>query len=197
QINDDDIARLARHGVHILHCPDSNLKLASGICPVAALDKADVNVAVGTDGAASNNDLDMLGEMRLAALLAKGASGDPEAVPAARALSMATIHGARALNVDTSLGSIEIGKQADLAAICLDSLETQPVHDVISQLVYATPRSQVTDVWVAGRCVMADRTLLSIDEHALMAQTQRWGQRIAAIGDAGRTAQDDSVASAQ
>ena len=181
QINDDDIARLAENGVHILHCPDSNLKLASGICPVAKLDAAGVNVCIGTDGAASNNDLDLFGEMRLAAMLAKGVSVDPEAVPAARALSMATIHGARALGMQDQIGSLEVGKQADLCAIRLDEFETQPVHDVISQIVYATPRSQVSDVWVAGQPLLRERRLSIIDESQLMQQTRDWGERIQSI----------------
>lgn len=192
QINTRDVARLARNGVHILHCPDSNLKLASGISPVAALDAAGVNVCIGTDSAASNNDLDMMGEMRLAAMLAKGASGDPEAVPAARALSMATIHGARALDMDNTLGSIEAGKQADLAAIRMDQIETQPLHDVISQLVYATPRSQVSDVWVAGQQLLDQRQLTTLDESLLMKQTQRWAGRIHAI-DAAANTQSNAV----
>jgi len=181
QIDSTDIVRLARAGVHVAHCPDSNLKLASGICPVAELDAAGVNVCIGTDGAASNNDLDLLAETRLAALLAKGTSGNPEAVPAARALSMATIHGARALGMEDRIGSIEPGKQADLAAIRLDCIETEPVHHVISQLVYAAPRSQFTDVWVAGRRLLNDRTLTTLDDHELLDQTRSWRQRIAAI----------------
>ena len=181
QIDSTDIGRLARAGVHVAHCPDSNLKLASGICPVAELDAAGVNVCIGTDGAASNNDLDLLAEARLAALLAKGTSGNPEAVPAARALSMATIHGARALGMEDRIGSIEPGKQADLAAIRLDCIETEPVHHVISQLVYAAPRAQFTDVWVAGRRLLNDRTLTTLDEDALLEQTRSWRQRIAAI----------------
>lgn len=179
QLTGADIERIARCGVHVLHCPDSNLKLASGICPVAALDRAGVNVCIGTDGAASNNDLDMFGEMRLAAMLAKGTSGDPEAVPAARALSMATIHGARALGMEDRIGSIEAGKRVDLAAVRLDCLETQPVHNVISQLVYAAPRSQVSDVWVDGRRVLHERELTTLDEAELMDQCRFWQQRIA------------------
>ncbi|MBY6205366.1 TRZ/ATZ family hydrolase [Halomonas denitrificans] len=179
QLTPSDVERVARAGVHILHCPDSNLKLASGICPVARLDRAGANVCLGTDSAASNNDLDLLAEMRLASLLAKGTSGDPEAVPAARALSMATIHGAKALGMDDRIGSIEPGKQADLAAIRLDAIETQPVHNVISQLVFAAPRSQVTDVWVAGRRLLDDRQLTTLDEDGLLARTARWRQRIA------------------
>ncbi|NKI36018.1 TRZ/ATZ family hydrolase [Wenzhouxiangella sp. XN79A] len=181
QLSAADILRLARAGVHVVHCPDSNLKLASGICPVAELDAAGVNVCIGTDGAASNNDLDLLAETRLAALLAKGRSGNPEAVPAARALSMATLHGARALGMEDRIGSIEAGKQADLAAIRLDCIETEPVHHVISQLVYAAPRCQFTDVWVAGRRLLNDRSLTTLDEAALLTQTRNWRQRIATL----------------
>ncbi|MBS3743424.1 MAG: TRZ/ATZ family hydrolase [Wenzhouxiangellaceae bacterium] len=184
QIDAGDIPRLARAGVHVIHCPDSNMKLASGICPVADLDAAGVNVCIGTDGAASNNDLSLLAEMRQTALLAKVSSGNPEAVPAARALSMATIHGARALGMEDEIGSIAPGKQADLAAIRLDRIETQPVFDVISQIVYAVPDSQVTDVWVAGRRVVESRELTTLDEAEVLESCREWQQRIStAIGD--------------
>jgi 5-methylthioadenosine/S-adenosylhomocysteine deaminase len=179
QLSDADLPRLARAGVHVVHCPDSNMKLASGICPVAALDRAGVNVCIGTDGAASNNDLSLLAEMRQTALLAKVASGDPEAVPAARALSMATIHGARALGLDDRIGSIEPGKRADLAAIRLDRIETQPVYDVISQIVYAAQDSQVSDVWVDGRRLLDSRRLMTLDEDEILESCGHWRQRIA------------------
>ncbi|MEX0915049.1 MAG: TRZ/ATZ family hydrolase [Wenzhouxiangellaceae bacterium] len=178
QITGDDIARLARAGVHVVHCPDSNMKLASGICPVADLDAAGVNVCIGTDGAASNNDLSLLAEMRQTALLAKAFSGNPEAVPAARALSMATIHGARALGMEDAIGSIEAGKQADLVAIRLDRIETQPVYDVISQIVYAVPDAQVTDVWVAGRKLVDARELTTLDEAEVLDSCREWQARI-------------------
>lgn len=179
QIDDDDIRRVARHGVHVLHCPASNLKLASGICPVARLDEAGVNVAIGTDGAASNNTLDMFAEMRLAALLAKGASGDPEAVPAVRALSMATLNGARALGLADRIGSIEPGKAADFAAVSLDDPGTLPVHNVISQLVYAAGRHQVSDVWVAGRRVVRDGQVETLDRDEIARQSGLWQARLA------------------
>ncbi|MDT8450927.1 MAG: TRZ/ATZ family hydrolase [Wenzhouxiangellaceae bacterium] len=185
QIDDRDIARLVRRGVHVIHCPDSNMKLASGICPVAALDAAGVNVGIGTDGAASNNDLSLLAEMRQTALLAKVSSGDPEAVPAARALAMATIHGARALGLEDEIGSIEPGKQADLAAIRLDRIETQPVYDVISQIVYAAQDCQVTDVWVAGRRLLERRELKTLDRDEILDSCRDWRQRIATAIDAG------------
>ena len=180
QIEGDDIPRLADAGVHIVHCPDSNMKLASGVCPVAALDAAGVNVCIGTDGAASNNDLSLLAEMRQTALLAKVSSGDPEAIPAARALSMATYHGARALGLEKEIGSIEAGKQADLAAIRLDRVETQPVYDVVSQIVYAVPDNQVTDVWVGGRQLLSDRVMTTLDEAEILQSCRDWQVRISA-----------------
>ncbi len=160
------------------------MKLASGICPVAALDRAGVNVCVGTDGAASNNDLSLLAEMRQTALLAKVSSADPEAVPARRALSMATLHGARALGMEDRIGSIEPGKCADLIAIRLDRIETQPVYDVISQIVYAAQDSQVTDVWVNGRRLLESRCLTTLDENEILESCGDWQQRIAQAIDA-------------
>ena len=178
QLSDSDMDRVARAGVHVAHCPASNLKLASGICPVAALDRRQVNVAIGTDGAASNNTLDMFAEMRLTALLAKGASGDPEALPAARVLSMATINAAKALQMADQIGSIEAGKQADLVAVRLDSLETWPVHNVISQLVYACSRHQVDSVWVAGQTVYRQGQLVNLDLGQLRGKAQEWRRRL-------------------
>lgn len=178
QLNDRDMDRIASAGVHVLHCPASNLKLASGICPVAGLDQRGVNIAIGTDGAASNNTLDMFSEMRLAALLAKGASGDPEAVPAARALSMATLNGAKALGLDHEIGSIEVGKQADLVAVRLDELPTSPIHNVISQLVYACSARQVDSVWIAGQSVYQGGVPAHLDLDALHAQTRDWQRRL-------------------
>ncbi|WP_376696027.1 TRZ/ATZ family hydrolase [Wenzhouxiangella sp. EGI_FJ10305] len=178
QLDDADIARLARAGVHVLHCPASNLKLASGICRVAELDAAGVNVAIGTDGAASNNTLDMFAETRLAALLAKGASGDPEAVPAERALSMATINGARALGQDDRIGSIEVGKRADMAAVDLSAMATSPVHHVISHLVYAASRNQVSDVWIEGRRVVERGELTTLDIERTAREATQWGRRL-------------------
>jgi 5-methylthioadenosine/S-adenosylhomocysteine deaminase len=187
QLDDADIARLARLGVHVLHCPASNLKLASGICRVSDLDAAGVNVAIGTDGAASNNTLDMFAETRLAALLAKGASGDPEAVPAERALSMATINGARALGQDDRIGSIEVGKRADLAAVDLSAMETAPVHHVISHLVYAASRQQVSDVWVDGRRLLERGTLTTLDAERTAREAEQWGRRLLESDQAGAT----------
>jgi 5-methylthioadenosine/S-adenosylhomocysteine deaminase len=153
--------------------------LASGFCPVHKLTQAGVNVALGTDGAASNNDLDMLGEMRTAALLAKGVARDATAIPAHAALRMATLNGARALGLDDHIGSLVPGKAADLTAIDLTSLESQPVYDPASQIVYSATREQVTDVWVNGKRLLADRTLTTLDEQSIMRNAQTWRDKIA------------------
>lgn len=179
QLTEAEIAHLAESGAHVLHCPESNLKLASGFCPVAALSRAGVNVALGTDGAASNNDLDMFGEMRTAALLAKAVSGDASAVPAEEALRMATINGARALGLEHEIGSLEPGKAADIVAVHVGDLETRPLFHPASQLVYACGRHQVTDVWIAGRQVLKNRRLTTLDEAQLRARTDDWALRIA------------------
>ncbi len=180
QLEEAEIFRLAETGSHVLHCPESNLKLASGFCPVARLDAAGVNLALGTDGGASNNDLDMFGELRSAALLAKGVAGDAAALPAHRALRMATIDGARALGLDALTGSLETGKAADLIAVDLDTIETQPLYDPVSQLVYAGGRQQVSHVWVDGRQLLRERHLTSLDETELRRSAAAWGARITA-----------------
>jgi 5-methylthioadenosine/S-adenosylhomocysteine deaminase len=173
-----EIEAAKQQNVSVVHCPESNLKLASGFCPVPALLKAGVNVALGTDGAASNNDLDMLGEMRSAALLAKGASGDATALPAHAALEMATLNGARALGLEEHIGSLKPGKAADAAAIDLSGIASQPVYDPISQIVYTAARDQVTDVWVAGRRVLAGRSLATLDEEAILLKAREWRDKI-------------------
>ncbi len=181
QLDERDMDQVAQAGVHVLHCPASNLKLASGICPVASLVQRGVNICIGTDGAASNNTLDMFAEMRLAALLAKGYSGNPEAVPAEQALAMATINAARALGLEEQIGTLDAGKQADLIAVSLDRIETLPVHHVISQLVYATGRHQVRHVWVAGRQVVREGELLSLDIDRIKSETATWQRRLQRI----------------
>ncbi len=180
QLSDDEITRLAKSGSHVVHCPESNLKLASGFCPVAKLLKAGVNVALGTDGAASNNDLDMFGEMRSAALLAKAVAADASAVPAATALSMATINGARALGIDAETGSLEPGKAADFTIVNLGGINSQPLYNPISQLVYATGRDKVSDVWVAGKHVVKDATLTTMNEAIIRQKAIEWGKKIMA-----------------
>jgi 5-methylthioadenosine/S-adenosylhomocysteine deaminase len=149
-LNDTEIKQLAEYGCSVAHCPSSNLKLASGIAPITEFVKQGINVGLGTDGAASNNRLDMFAEMRLAALLAKGQSYDATAVSAYQALEMATINGARALGLDDKIGSIEVGKMADLCAVKLSDIETQPCFDPMSHLVYVAGREHVSHVWVQG-----------------------------------------------
>ena len=149
-LNQAEIKLLAEHGCSIAHCPSSNLKLASGIAPITECSRNGINIGLGTDGAASNNRLDMFTEMRLAALLAKGQSGDATAISAHQALEMATINGAKALGMDDKIGSIEIGKLADLTAVRMNDLTMQPCFDPISHLVYVVGREQVSHVWVSG-----------------------------------------------
>jgi 5-methylthioadenosine/S-adenosylhomocysteine deaminase len=179
QLEDGEIARLAEVGASVVHCPESNLKLASGFCPVAKLLDAGVNVCLGTDGAASNNDLDMIGEMRSAALLAKGVAGRADAVTADQVLAMATINGARALGLAEETGSIEVGKWADLCCVDLGRPATWPVYEPVAQLVYAATRDHVTDVWVAGRRMVAEGRLTRIDAAAVARQAEDWRRRIA------------------
>ncbi|WP_150050110.1 TRZ/ATZ family hydrolase [Methylomonas rhizoryzae] len=178
QLSDEEIGFYAQTGGHIVHCPESNMKLASGFCPVAACLKAGINVALGTDGAASNNDQDMLAEMRVAALLAKGVSGDASAVSAAQALQMATLNGAKALGLDAAIGSLLPGKQADLVAIDLSEVETQPVFNPLAQVVYAASRHQVSDVWVAGKRLLNKRQLTTLDLEELRGRAAIWQQRL-------------------
>ncbi|NGY06180.1 TRZ/ATZ family hydrolase [Solimonas terrae] len=178
QLTDEEIDDAARHGVHIAHCPESNLKLASGFCPVDKLLRAGVNVGIGSDGAASNNDLDLLGEMRSAALLAKAVGGNPAALAAPAALKMATLAGARALGLDSEIGSLLAGKSADCIAIDLSASATQPVYNVLSQIVYAAGRDQVSDVFVAGRALLRNRQLTTIDEAAAIARAAEWQRKI-------------------
>lgn len=173
-LNEAEIESLAGHGCHVAHCPASNLKLASGIAPVAALARAGVNLGLGTDGAASNNRLDLFAEMRLAALLAKGASGDAAALPAAAALRMATLDGARALNLDDTIGSIVPGKRADLVAVDLSGLAAQPMFDPVSHLVYVAGREHVTHVWVDGQLKLQGRRLVHLDTADLAARAAYW-----------------------
>jgi len=178
-VTDDEIALFADAGVVVAHCPRSNLKLADGIAPIAAFRNAGVTVALGTDSAASNNVMDMLGEMRTAALLAKAKAQDATAIPAAQALRMATLDGAEALGLADSIGSIEAGKWADLACIDLLYINSQPLYDPISQLVYTVQPQQVSDVWVAGKHQVDNGSLTHIDVDELLQRTAEWQHRIA------------------
>jgi 5-methylthioadenosine/S-adenosylhomocysteine deaminase len=179
QIDESDIALLRERGAHVIHCPESNLKLASGFCPVDRLQQAGINVALGTDGAASNNDLDMFGEMKMAALLAKTVSGNAAALDAHAALRMATLNGAKALGIDELVGSLEVGKRADIAAVSLGDLELQPVYNPASHLVYASVGHRVTHVWVDGDCLLDHRVLQTIDEAAIRGRAAAWQKKIA------------------
>jgi len=183
QLEDHEIARLASRGAHVVHCPESNLKLASGFCPVQKLLNAGVNVALGTDGAASNNDHGMFGEMHTAALLGKAVAVDASAVNAAQVLRMATLGGARALGLEGAIGSLEPGKAADITALHLDTLETQPLYHPVSQLVYAAGREHVSDVWVAGRHLLKDRVLTTLDQTAILKKARAWAEKIQAADE--------------
>ena len=177
-LEDAELDILAREGVSVAHCPSSNLKLASGIARVADMRRRAINVGLGTDGAASNNRLDAMTEMRTAALLAKAASGDAAAVGAAEALEMATLGGARALGLDGAIGSIEPGKWADLAAVELSCLETLPLFDPVSHLVYAAGREHVTHAWVAGETRLEERRLVGLDAQDLHDKAVWWQHRL-------------------
>lgn len=178
QLVAEEIDALARAGASIVHCPRSNLKLASGACPVAALLAAGVNVALGTDGAASNNSLDLWSEIDCAALLAKLVANDATAVPAATALRMATINGARALGLESEIGSIETGKAADVICIAMSDPAMQPVLDPVSHLVYAASREHVSDVWVAGEHLVADGQHMRLDVNDVCGRAARWAERL-------------------
>lgn len=178
QLTDADITLLNENGASVVHCPESNLKLASGFCPVAKLHKAGVNVALGTDGAASNNDLDMLAEMRTAALIGKAVAGDASAVPALQALEMATLNGARALGMEDSIGSLEPGKLADIVAIRMNSFNAMPVYNIISHLVYSTQSNQVSHVWVGGKLLVEGGQLTTIDTQKLHSNVLVWQAHI-------------------
>jgi 5-methylthioadenosine/S-adenosylhomocysteine deaminase len=177
-LTDEEIALVVSTGMHIAHCPESNLKLASGFCPVEKLRRAGAALAFGTDGAASNNDLDMLGEMKTAALLAKAVAGDASALSAPQALSMATIGGARALGLADKIGSLEVGKQADMIALRFDELDALPVYHPISHIVYANHRRQVSDVWIAGVRRVQNGELIDVDMARIKANALMWGERI-------------------
>jgi len=172
QLTSEDIELVVKSGINVVHCPQSNLKLGNGFCPVTALTRRGVNVALGTDSAASNNDLDMLDELRMGALLAG------PAMTAHQWLRIATLNGARALNMVDQTGSLVAGKWADICCIELNDVYTLPVHDVAAAIVHSANRSNVSDVWVAGRRVLADRALTRQDLPDLLLRTQRWQERI-------------------
>lgn len=179
QINDDDIALLQQTGAHIIHCPESNLKLASGFCPVDKLLKAGINVALGTDGAASNNNVDMFGEMHTAALLGKAVAEDAAALNAQQVIEMATINGAKALGIDEDTGSLEVGKCADIIAIALDDIDHAPQHDILSQIIYTHNGHRVSHSWVNGLLLMQERKLTTVNINDIADKSKAWQQRLA------------------
>ena len=177
-VGPDEIRQLADAGVSAVHCPESNLKLGSGIAPVERFRHAGIRVALGTDGAASNDDLDLLGEMRTAGLLAKGAGGDPTALPAGELIRMATLEGARALGLETEIGSLEVGKSADCIAIDLSAPATTPCHDPVAQIVYAATRNQVSHVWIAGTPRVVDGRLVPDELEDILSTARNWEDRL-------------------
>lgn len=176
-LNDSDIALMARHNVHMAHCPTANLKLGSGMAPSSQLHAAGINIALGTDGAAGNNRLDLLSEARLAGLLAKGMEQNPGLFPAHSLIYMATLGGARALGLQDQIGSLAIGKRADLCAIALDSTATLPVFDPASQIIHCAGREHVTHVWVDGQCVVKKKHLTEISHGEIYAKAKTWENR--------------------
>lgn len=178
QLTDSDIELLQKTGTHVTTCPESNLKLVSGFCPVQSLLDAGVNVSLATDGAASNNDLDMFSEMRTMALLEKAVSKNPMAVSAEDALQIATLNGAKAMGLADKIGSIEPGKLADVIAVDFDSFSTQPIYNPISHLVYAMNSQQVSDVWVAGKRLLENKRLTTLNEADILEKAKAWKARI-------------------
>ncbi len=178
QLQDDEIELFAQSGANVAHCAESNLKLASGFSPIVKMLEAGINVSIGTDSAASNNDLDMFSEMRTAALLAKGVAGNASALPAATALRMATYNGAVALGISEDTGSLEIGKYADITALDLGGIESQPIYHPISQLVYASSRNMVSDVWIAGKQVVKSGELTTLDHDQILSDSAHWQNNV-------------------
>ena len=178
QVSADEDHLIWQNDCSVVHCPESNLKLASGICPTARLLAKGINVSLGTDGAASNNDLDLLAEARTAALLSKVFTQDASTLPAAQVLHMATLGGAKALGLEKQLGSLAVGKQADMIAIHLNELHLQPIYNPISQIVYAAKGSDVEHVWIRGEAVMRNKKLLTLNEQDILQNAKAWQQKI-------------------
>lgn len=178
QVSDEDLEMISLTNTSVIHCPKSNMKLASGICPVSNLQEADVNVGLGTDSAASNNGLNMLEEMRFASLLSKVSTGDATALSAQRSLEIATLGGAKSLGIDAEIGSLETGKQADMVSIPIDNLSSAPIYNVISQIVYAIP-TQAQNVWVAGKQLLKNGALQTLNSAEIRAKAHEWQTKIA------------------
>ncbi|MBL4762351.1 MAG: TRZ/ATZ family hydrolase [Gammaproteobacteria bacterium] len=179
QLTEGEIECMQQASMSVAHCPESNMKLASGFCPTAELVSKGINVAIGTDGAASNNDLDMLGEMRSAALIGKGIAKNASALPASQVLRMGTINGAKALGINHITGSLEVGKAADITAINLSGIENQPLYDAASQIIYSANRNDVSNVWVAGRHLLKERELTTMNEREVLQKARHWQEKIA------------------
>ena len=178
QFSEEDIEELAKRNANIIHCPESNHKLASGICDVTSLMNNGINVALGTDGSASNNDLNMLAEMRTAAFTAKTTSRDATAVTAAQAFAMATSNAAKALDLNNHCGTLATGMSADIVAMDLNTIEASPGNDSLSHLIYSAARESIRDVWVAGKQLLRDRKLTTLDEDELLARASHWRAQI-------------------
>ena len=178
QLTEHEMDLIAERNVKVVHCPESNLKLASGFCPVGALQAKGITVALGTDGAASNNDLDMLGEMRTASMLAKAVANNATELNAANTLRMGTLEGAKSMGLDDIIGTIEVGKQADLCATALNELANLPVYDPISQLIYTATRDQISHVWVAGKVLLKDKKFTSLNTEKLKYDVQAWQEKL-------------------
>jgi len=183
QLDDADLELLVAGGVRAVHCPQSNLKLGSGIADIMRMRQHGLLVGLGTDGAAANNSLDLFTEARIAALLAKTQSGDPSAMDAFDTLELATLGSARALGLDTAVGSVEPGKSADLIAIDLSNVSALPVHRPEATLLYTASGSRVRHAWIAGRHVLDDGHLTTMDADDIAARAARWSQRLAANGE--------------
>jgi 5-methylthioadenosine/S-adenosylhomocysteine deaminase len=177
-LNDQDMGILAKNKVSIVHNPSSNMKLGSGIADVAKMLKQNLSVSLGTDSSASNNRLDIMEEMRLAALLIKGSTKSPESIPANEAIKMATINGAKALGLGSVIGSIEKNKKADLVAIDLSAIENQPIYNPISTLVYSSSRSDVSYVWIDGKIKLKEKSLVNIDEERIIQLAKKWQRKL-------------------
>jgi len=177
-LNDNDIQTIKASGSHVIHCPESNMKLASGFCPVDKLTKAGINVALGTDSAASNDDLDLLGELKSAALLGKVVAGDPTALSGHSALRMVTINGAKALGMEEKIGSIEIGKLADLCAVSIDEIDARPLYSPVSSLIYTNSGARVKYVWVNGKPLLNNGVLTTLHENELREKASSWESKI-------------------
>lgn len=180
QIDEADMELLNTYSPHVVHCPESNLKLASGFCPVHNLLNNGVNVSIGTDGAASNNDLSLFGELRTAALLGKGVAGRADAMNSETVLEMATINGAKAIGKEAMLGSLEKGKRADFIAVDMSNIQQTPIYDIASHLVNTNVDHLVSHVWVDGKCLIAERELQTLHLKEIHSQVKTWQSKICA-----------------